>query len=68
MLEKARDLCVCVGVREACRVDLAALCCLATALHLLTDLLDTIISVLYHPALLSAGVAPVTGNYTWNRL
>lgn len=58
--EKERDVCV----REACRGDPAAL---ATALHMLTDLLDTIIRV--HITLLcSAQAAPVIGSYTWNGL
>lgn len=61
--EKERDVCE----REAYRGDPATLCCLATAPHLLTDLLDTIIRV-YITLLCSAQAAPVIGSYTWKRL
>lgn len=48
-------MCVCITARPT---GVMQQLLLATALHLLTDLLDIIISVLYHPALLSAPVAP----------
>ena len=61
--EKERDVCV----REAYSSDPAALFCLATALHMLTYLLHTIIRV-YITLLCSAQPAPVIGFYTWKRL